>query len=70
MSTVNEIFNADITESSYRHQKYWKSSTLPVRERIKNKPKNRKYPRDKVLLNLMHLEMSAAIKLIGSKVNK
>lgn len=61
MSTVNQLFKADITENGYRHRRYWKSSRLPVRERIKNKPVGPKYPRDKVLLKLMRLEMDVII---------
>lgn len=61
MSTINDLFKAVITESGYRHRRYWKSSRLPVRERIKNKPVDPKYPRDKVLMKLMRLEMNVLL---------
>lgn len=62
MSTVNDLLKADITENGYRHRLYWKSSRLPVRERIKNKPVNPKYPRDKVLLKLVRLQMDVVLR--------
>lgn len=69
MTTANHIFNADIMEYGYRHRRYWKASSLPVRERIKNKPKTRKYPRDRVLKRIIQTEMKMALNELTKAVN-
>lgn len=69
MTTANHIFNADIMEYGYRHRRYWKASSLPCRERIKNKPKTRKYPRDRVLKRIMKTEMQTALNGLLKAVN-
>lgn len=69
MTTANHIFNADIMEYGFRHRRYWKASSLPVRERIKNKPKTRKYPRDRVLKRIMQTEIKMALNGLIKAVN-
>lgn len=63
MSTTADLIAADLKERSVRNQNYWQSSSLSLREKIKNRPSPPAWRRDKVLRKLMNINMQAAVKL-------
>lgn len=61
MSTTAELIAADLKEHSARRQRYWQSSSLSTREKIKHRCKLKSYRRDRVLFKLMDINMKAAV---------
>ncbi|NUU68455.1 hypothetical protein HQN64_20430 [Enterobacteriaceae bacterium BIT-l23] len=69
MSTHRELFEADVAESRARFKKYYRSSSLPMREKFKHRPKDRKYRRDRVLHEIITRGMKYRISQIIDTVN-
>lgn len=65
MSTTAELIAADLKEYSARRQRYWQSSSLSTREKIKQRCKLKSYRRDRVLFKLMDINMKAAVSMAG-----
>jgi len=65
MSTTAELIAADLKEYSARRQRYWQSSSLSTREKIKHRCKLKSYRRDRVLFKLMDINMKAAVSMAG-----
>ncbi|HGY4912827.1 TPA: hypothetical protein ACNU9R_002518 [Citrobacter freundii] len=63
MSTTAELIAADLKEYSARRQRYWQSSSLSTREKIKHRCKLKSYRRDRVLYMLMDINMKAAVSM-------
>lgn len=63
LSTTQDLLFHDMNQGRAIFNRYWTSSSLPVRERDKNRPKL-SYRRDRVLSRLLSLEMMASIKRI------
>lgn len=61
VSTVGEIVRSDMEQSGALRKRYWKSSSLPFRERRKHRPQPCHFRRDKVLKKIMHREMEAMV---------
>ncbi|EPL4116177.1 DUF7301 family protein [Klebsiella pneumoniae] len=49
VSTVGEIVRSDMEQSGTLRKRYWKSSSLPFREKRKHRPQPCHFRRDKVL---------------------
>ncbi|WP_458294584.1 DUF7301 family protein [Klebsiella aerogenes] len=58
-STVGEIVRSDMEQSGALRERYWKSSSLPFRERRKCRPQPFHFRRDRVLQKIMRREMEA-----------
>lgn len=69
MTTVADLINAGLKEYAARRQRYFESSSLSFREKLKHKPAMRKYPRDKVLYRLMRLNVGFVIDGIGEDIS-
>lgn len=70
MSTTAELIAADLKEHSARSQRYWKSSSLSTREKIKHRRKFKSYRRNKVLFRLMGITMKAAVSRAGIQTKR
>lgn len=62
MSTLADLIHADMREDEARRNRYWKSSSLPVCERFRRRPKQKRTPRDKTLMRLMRINMEGLVK--------
>lgn len=62
MTTAKELMAHDFAENRRMIERYRKSSSLPFRERMMNKPKGKCYRRDKVLLKIINNDMSKAVR--------
>lgn len=60
-STFQQLIHHDMTEWSYRMTRYRQQSSLPVRERLSNKPSPKRSHRDKVMRRIMKTEMKKII---------
>lgn len=58
MSTLRDLMSADFKESIKRFDRYWRASSLPIRERCHNKPRMKPFRRDRVLLKLIRLRLN------------
>lgn len=65
MSTVAELIYADSFENGVRLRRYWQASSLPRMEKLKHKPTPPKSPRDRVLKQIMRMNMLA----VGRRFN-
>ncbi|MBT0720422.1 hypothetical protein HGT70_03890 [Rosenbergiella collisarenosi] len=63
LSTTQDLVFHDMNQGSSIFKRYWKSSSLPARERYRNRPKII-FRRDKVLSRLLRIEMMASVKKI------
>ncbi|WP_241666534.1 DUF7301 family protein [Jejubacter calystegiae] len=69
MSTHRELFKSDVAESRARFKKYYRSSSLPMREKFKHRPKEPHYPRDRVLQKIINRDMQYRMNQIIDTVN-
>ncbi|WP_244587580.1 DUF7301 family protein, partial [Escherichia coli] len=51
------------------HNRYWKSSSLPVCERFNHRPKPKRSRRDKVLKKLMQINMAGFVRFVSETIN-
>lgn len=58
MSTLRDLMSADFKESSKRFDRYWRASSLPIRERRHNKPRMKPFCRDRVMWKLIRLGLN------------
>ncbi|WP_241603732.1 DUF7301 family protein [Rosenbergiella nectarea] len=63
LSTTKDLIFHDMNQGHSIFNRYWKSSSLPARERDKNRPKIT-LRRDKVLSKIIRLEMMASMNRI------
>ena len=63
LSTIQDLLFHDMNQGKSIFNRYWKSSSLPPRERHKHRPKIIRR-RDKVFLKIIRLEMMASMKRI------
>ncbi|KMV68208.1 hypothetical protein AI29_10005 [bacteria symbiont BFo2 of Frankliniella occidentalis] len=63
LSTTQDLIFHDMNQSRAIFNRYWRSSSLPPRERDKNRPKTFSR-RDKVFSKIIRLEMMASMKRI------
>lgn len=68
MTTVAGLINADLKEYSVRRQRYFESSSLSFREKLKNKPALRKYRRDRILHKIMRQDMRFVTESIAKEI--
>ncbi|WP_241603567.1 DUF7301 family protein [Rosenbergiella nectarea] len=64
LSTTQDLLFHDMNQGHSIFNRYWKSSSLPPRERHINRPRLG-YRRDKVLSRLLNLEMQAAVERVS-----
>lgn len=62
MTTAKELMAHDFAENRRMIERYKKSSSLPFREKMMNKPKGKYYRRDKVPLRIISNDMSKAVR--------
>lgn len=62
MTTAKELMAHDFAENRRMIERYRKSSSLPFREKMKNKPKGKGYRRDRVLLRIINNDMSKVVR--------
>lgn len=63
MSTLSDIAAADFRENSARFRRYWSQSSLPVAERLKNRPEPKAMRRDRVATRLLRLTVERLVNL-------
>lgn len=66
MSTLRDLISADFKEMSVRFNRYWRASSLPVRERRHNRPRPKPFRRDRVLLKLIRLGLNRLVNDIAN----
>ncbi|WP_455768635.1 DUF7301 family protein [Citrobacter werkmanii] len=63
-STIQELTGSDMEQGRALMNRYWSSSSLPVREKRQNMPRLCVFRRDRVLRKLMSNEMNALVNRI------
>lgn len=63
LSTIQDLLFHDMNQGKSIFNRYWKSSSLPARERHEKRPKLI-FRRDKILCKIIRLEMMASMKRI------
>ncbi|QPO98307.1 hypothetical protein GVI61_17980 [Citrobacter freundii] len=63
-STIQELTGSDMEQGRALMNRYWRSSSLPVREKRKSMPRLCVFRRDRVLRRLMSNEMNALVNRI------
>ncbi|WP_241624503.1 DUF7301 family protein [Rosenbergiella epipactidis] len=64
LSTTQDLLFHDMNQGRNIFKRYWKSSSLPACERNRNRP-DISYRRDRVLLELLHIEFLASIERVS-----
>ncbi|HCQ7275891.1 TPA: hypothetical protein OL752_003338 [Citrobacter freundii] len=64
-STIQELTGSDMEQGRALMNRYWRSSSLPVREKRLNIPQLCVFRRDRVLRRLMSNEMNALVNRIA-----
>ncbi|MFZ4362860.1 DUF7301 family protein [Citrobacter portucalensis] len=63
-STIQELTGSDMEQGRALMNRYWLSSSLPVREKRQNMPRLCVFRRDRILRKLMSNEMNALVNRI------
>ncbi|MGO0144911.1 DUF7301 family protein [Citrobacter freundii] len=63
-STIQELTGSDMEQGRALMNRYWRSSSLPIREKRQNMPRLCVFRRDRVLRRLMSNEMNALVNRI------
>lgn len=70
-TTAGDLLAIDLKRSTIEFNKYWKSSSLPVIDRRKNKPKVKAFRRDKVLKKLVNIQFQKMVdELVTVSIDK
>lgn len=65
MTILANLITHDLIESRVLLRRYLKSSSLPIKEKMKHRPKPCHYRRDRVLRRLMQLSLSTTLEKIS-----